>query len=234
MYSDLNDQNDEIPLPNDPNEIPLPSTQDETNEEIILNLTPIPTPIPNESKSFKSPIPIAPRPIKKVFPLKPDASNQTLDRLLVLNQTLQSEVQKKIDLIRRRICEIETRSILIQSKIGEIRHKERLLGVRRKKVKWRKQGRDTLASFYKPYFFSRSSSTSPYTDFIRVIDDDEFEYRNPLNEVKETLGQFNGISNNINKSHDSIIKTFVRNENEYKVIYNIIPYYFFLVWWRRT
>ena len=209
----------EIPLPNDPNEIPLPSTRpsspnfEELNDEIILNVQEFKQPS-GIKKSFKSPV--VPRPVRN-FSKQTDCSNQTLAHLLTLNDKLQTEVRLKIDLVRKRLCEIQTRSIMIESKISAMNYSNRLHTIHRKKVKWRKQGRDTIASFYKPYFFSRNSSTCPYTDFATNIDDN-VEYRNPLNEVKDLLGKFDGTSISLNQKHDFMIENFVRNESEYKVI----------------
>ena len=120
----------EVPLPSNPDEIPLPaempSTRPSSPEPALNNLSAKSTTtnvqtrdkLQDAEKIFKSPI-LPPRPTKK---FNMSSSNPTLDRLRELNKQMQDEIDIKIDQIKRRKSEIQTRKIMIESRLGFLKY----------------------------------------------------------------------------------------------------------------
>ena len=121
----------EVPLPSNPDEIPLPSempsTRPSSPEPVLDNLNAqlskmvhvhASTKLQEAEKIFKSPI-LPPRPTKN---FNMTSSNRTLDRLRELNEQMQNEIDLKIDQIKRRKSEIQARKIMIESKLGFLKY----------------------------------------------------------------------------------------------------------------
>ena len=121
----------EVPLPSNPDEIPLPAEMPSTrpsspepagpalndfkaktiNAQTSIKLQ-------DAEKIFKSPI-LPPRPTKN---FNMSSSNRTLDRLRELNEQMQNEIDIKIDQIKRRKSEIQARKIIIESRLGFLKY----------------------------------------------------------------------------------------------------------------
>ena len=121
----------EVPLPSNPDEIPLPSempsTRPSSPEPVLDNLNAqlskmvhvhASTKLQDAEKIFKSPI-LPPRPTKN---FNMTSSNRTLDRLRELNEQMQNEIDIKIDQIKRRKSEIQARKIMIESRLGFLKY----------------------------------------------------------------------------------------------------------------
>ena len=121
----------EVPLPSNPDEIPLPaeipSTRPSSPEPAgpaLKNLkaktinAQTSIKLQDAEKIFKSPI-LPPRPTKN---FNMSSSNRTLDRLRELNEQMQNEIDAKIDQIKRRKSEIQARKIIIESRLGFLKY----------------------------------------------------------------------------------------------------------------
>lgn len=142
LTEDITEETD-VPLPNNPDEIPLPaetsstrpssptsseliSTDIESQLSMMLNRSNTieikgkDIKIHDSDKLFKSPI-LPPRPTKN---FKMGRADRTLDRLRELNEQMQNEIDHKIDQIKRRKSEIQSRKIMIESRLGFLKYQE--------------------------------------------------------------------------------------------------------------
>ena len=179
----------DIPLPNDPNEIPLPAD--------IPNQPPSPTIEQMQQASSKSVFKAPPPRLTRILL---DPSEISLQRVHQLNGKLIAEIDTKIELIRRRCTAIQTRVLCVTSKLTNIEWEREAASLGGSVV----PKQTTLTPFHKPYFRSGQFDT-PY------------DGSTPLNNVAQTLAPFGPDPTRLTTRQDALIKSFVRQENKFKV-----------------
>lgn len=189
LYTVQDDFEIDIPLPNDPNEIPLPA--DIPNHEPSTDEQQQPT---SSSKSpFKAPPP-------RLTRILLDPSEISLQQVHQLNGKLIDEIDAKIELIRRRRTAIQTRVLCVTSKLANLEWEREAAALGGSIV----PRQATLQPFHKPYFRSAQFET-PYDGIT------------PLNVVGETVAPFGPDPIKLTTRHDALISSVLRQENKFKV-----------------
>ena len=182
----------EIPLPSNPDEIPLPAEiPNSSSEPKTINQKKS-----TKSDAFKSPL-LPPRPTRLVR----DHDQLTLERLHELNTELVKQIDVKINALRARRAAIHTRVLTITSRLRNLEHNAEAVKAKLTPQQANVDAVDTLVSltsFQKPYFR-------------------DFNFRTPYTYHSVSDEKFDGKDYRLNYRHDAFIKSHLRQQAKFNL-----------------
>ena len=219
---------DMIPIPSNPDEIPLPNEMttrpsSPMDDRSVPNTSFFHAPIPANRTVVQMPSSFIRHP-KASLPLPSNqADDNDLEQFLSMNRQLQKLYSDQITQMRRRRVSIQSDMIKVRSRLDAYTRRKQLTSSMRIRETNKQKPGQTLTYFQKPYFFDRKTRSSPYENYEVTqtqSDGTLLSFRNALNEKDELLFPFrpSNISEGaMNYKQDALFKRIVRKEIQFKL-----------------